>query len=80
MRNRMLRDVKYFKTRIGGLDGANDTGDYIIKVVQDKNVPRTSISPSPPTTTTTTPPPDTQTTPPTAGNQAALENGNGGNS
>lgn len=60
---RMLRDAEYFKTRVGGLDGANDAGDYIIKVVQDKNVPRAT----PPATTP----------PPAEGTQPALENGNG---
>ncbi|ESZ91364.1 hypothetical protein SBOR_8248 [Sclerotinia borealis F-4128] len=51
-KGRMLRDAEYFKIRIGSLDGANDAGDYIIKVVQDKNVPRNSTSPP------ITPPPD----------------------
>lgn len=72
----MLRDAQYFKTRIGGLDGANDAGDYIIKVVQDKNVPRNSSSASPATTS----PPDTQVTPPTEVTQPVAENGNGNNS
>ncbi|KAK6598405.1 hypothetical protein H4I95_09015 [Botrytis cinerea] len=69
---RMLRDAQYFKTRIGGLDGANDAGDYIIKVVQDKNVPRNSSSALPATTS----PPDTQVTTPTGVTQPVAENGN----
>jgi vacuolar protein sorting-associated protein 54 len=36
----MLRDAEYFKTRIGGLDGAGDTGDYIVNLVKEKNVPK----------------------------------------
>lgn len=68
----MLRDAQYFKTRIGGLDGANDAGDYIIKVVQDKNVPRNSSSALPATTS----PPDTQVTTPTGVTQPVAENGN----
>ncbi|PQE08253.1 hypothetical protein CJF31_00009510 [Rutstroemia sp. NJR-2017a BVV2] len=45
---RMLRDAEYFKTRIGALDDADDTGDYIIKIVNGKNVPRKSTSPPSP--------------------------------
>lgn len=69
----MLRDAEYFKTRIGSLDGANDAGDYIIKIVHDKNVPRSS---------STTPPPDTaQVTPPPEGIPPPTQNANGnGNS
>ncbi|QSZ32737.1 hypothetical protein DSL72_002316 [Monilinia vaccinii-corymbosi] len=68
-KTRMLRDAEYFKTRIGGLEGANDTGDHIIKVVQDKNVPRSPPSPSPPDTA--------QATPPIDGSQLVTENGDG---
>ena len=35
----MLRDAEYFKTRIGGLDGAGDAGDYIINLVKKKSIP-----------------------------------------
>ncbi|KAF4636225.1 hypothetical protein G7Y89_g1868 [Cudoniella acicularis] len=35
---RMLRDAEHFKTKIGGLDGAGDTGDYLIKLVKDKTI------------------------------------------
>ncbi|KAF7877071.1 uncharacterized protein EAF02_008291 [Botrytis sinoallii] len=70
---RMLCDAQYFKTRIGSLDGANDAGDYIIKIVQDKNVPRNPTPPLPATIA----PPDTQTTPPTEEAQPVAENGNG---
>jgi vacuolar protein sorting-associated protein 54 len=35
----MLRDAEYFKTRIGGLDGAGDAGDYIVNLVMEKSVP-----------------------------------------
>ncbi|KAG9243925.1 Vps54-like protein-domain-containing protein [Calycina marina] len=45
-KKRMLRDVEYFKTRIGGLDGATETADYFVKVVQDKPVPR-PVAPTP---------------------------------
>jgi vacuolar protein sorting-associated protein 54 len=43
----MLRDAEHFKTRIGGLDGAGDTGDFIVNLVKGKNVPKTK-APSPP--------------------------------
>ena len=36
----MLTDAEYFKTRIGGLDGAGDVGDYIVNVVKGKSVPK----------------------------------------
>lgn len=36
----MLRDVEYFKTKIGGLDGAGDTADFLIKLVKGKTVPK----------------------------------------
>ena len=34
-----MRDAEYFKSRIGGLDGAGDTGDYLINLVRQKSVP-----------------------------------------
>ena len=43
----MVRDAEYFKTRIGGLDGAGDTGDYIVNLVKEKNVPK-PMAPAPP--------------------------------
>jgi len=42
---RMLRDAEYFKTRLGGLDGAGDTGDYIVNLVKDKPVPKPKAAP-----------------------------------
>jgi len=43
----MLRDAEYFKTRIGGLDGAAETADYFVNLVKSKPVPRPR-SPTPP--------------------------------
>jgi len=37
-KRRMLRDVEYFKIRIGDLDGAGDAGDYLINLVNEKAV------------------------------------------
>ncbi|KAH8591166.1 Vps54-like protein-domain-containing protein [Bisporella sp. PMI_857] len=42
--NRMLRDAEYFKSRIGALDGAGDTGDYILEIVREKPVPKPEAS------------------------------------
>jgi vacuolar protein sorting-associated protein 54 len=36
----MLRDAEHFKSKIGGLDGAGDAGDYIVDLVKAKNVPK----------------------------------------
>ncbi|TVY91964.1 hypothetical protein LAWI1_G003456 [Lachnellula willkommii] len=49
--SRMLRDAEHFKARIGGLDGAGDTGDFVVNLVKEKNVPKTvpkTKVPSPP--------------------------------
>jgi vacuolar protein sorting-associated protein 54 len=44
----MIRDVEYFKTKIGGLDGAGDAGDYIVKLVKDKKVTKPRMATPPP--------------------------------
>lgn len=44
----MLRDAEYFKSKVGGLDGAEDAGDYIVNLVKDKPVPK-AVMPDPPT-------------------------------
>ncbi len=36
----MLRDAEYFKSKLGGLDGAGDAGDYIVGLVKGKSLPR----------------------------------------
>ena len=52
--NRMVRDAEHFKAKIGGLDGAGDAGDYIVKLVKNKNVPKTkAVNPPPPPATAT---------------------------
>ena len=35
----MLRDAEHFKFKIGSLEGANDTGAYIVNLVKNKHVP-----------------------------------------
>jgi vacuolar protein sorting-associated protein 54 len=49
---RMLRDAEFFKTRIGGLDGAGDAGDYIVNLVKAKSVPKAAV-PEPPAPSST---------------------------
>jgi vacuolar protein sorting-associated protein 54 len=39
----MLRDAEHFKSKIGGLDGAGDAGDYIVGLVKAKNVPKPKL-------------------------------------
>jgi vacuolar protein sorting-associated protein 54 len=36
----MLRDAEHFKSKIGGLDGAGDAGDFIVGLVKAKSVPK----------------------------------------
>ena len=45
----MLRDAEFFKARLGSLEGANDTGDFIVKLVKDKHVPKAPVTPPIPT-------------------------------
>ncbi|EAQ86482.1 hypothetical protein CHGG_07735 [Chaetomium globosum CBS 148.51] len=43
-RGRMLRDVEFFQSRLGKLDGFEDAGDYLLKVIRGKQI----IAPPPP--------------------------------
>ena len=44
----MLRDAEHFKTKIGGLDGAGDAGNYIVNLVKEKSVPKPKpLTPAP---------------------------------
>lgn len=43
----MLRDAEYFKSRIGGLDGAAETAEYFVTIVEAKSVPKPK-APTPP--------------------------------
>ena len=36
----MLRDTEHFKSKIGGVDGAGDAGDYLVGLVNAKIVPK----------------------------------------
>jgi vacuolar protein sorting-associated protein 54 len=47
--NRMLRDVEFFKTRVGTLgDHGNMAGDHLVTLVKAKTVPKTKSATSPP--------------------------------
>ncbi|RKF54063.1 Vacuolar protein sorting-associated protein 54 [Golovinomyces cichoracearum] len=37
-RQRMLRDVEFFKTKIGNLDNASDVGNFLVNLVNEKEV------------------------------------------
>jgi vacuolar protein sorting-associated protein 54 len=41
----MLRDAEHFKARIGSIDGAGDTGDHLLKLVKEKDVPKPTEEP-----------------------------------
>ncbi len=40
----MLRDAEYFKTKIGGLEGSGDVGDYLVNLVKEKDIPKSSTN------------------------------------
>jgi vacuolar protein sorting-associated protein 54 len=52
----MLRDVEFFQSRLGKIDGFEDAGDYLVKVIKNKQViappplpaPAPEPAPSPP--------------------------------
>ncbi|MCJ1473623.1 hypothetical protein MMC13_002274, partial [Lambiella insularis] len=37
-KDRLLRDVEYFKARISKLDGAGDVGDYLLTIIKEKSL------------------------------------------
>ena len=39
----MLHDAQYFNSKIGGVDGAGDAGDYIVGLVKGKIVPKPKL-------------------------------------
>ena len=54
----MLRDVEFFQSRLGKIDGFEDSGDYLKKVIKNKEIsaPEPVPEPAPPTPTPTPPP------------------------
>ena len=43
-KHRMLRDVEFFRSRISKLEGAAGLGEYLVKVVEQKDVTETDTS------------------------------------
>ncbi|GAB1314385.1 Vacuolar protein sorting-associated protein 54 [Madurella fahalii] len=46
-RERMLGDVEYFQSRLGKIDGFEDAGDYLIKIIKSKEVTAPEPAPAP---------------------------------
>ncbi|KAL2269730.1 hypothetical protein VTJ83DRAFT_1914 [Remersonia thermophila] len=55
-RQRMLRDIELFRTRLGKIDGFEDAGDYLASVIRSKMV----TAPPPPSPPPPPPPPPPQ--------------------
>lgn len=36
----MVRDAEYFHAKLGSIEGADDTGNYIVQLVKGKQVPK----------------------------------------
>ncbi|MCJ1392987.1 hypothetical protein MMC18_005859 [Xylographa bjoerkii] len=43
-KERLLRDVEYFKARVGKLDGSGDIGDYLLNIINEKPIEAESRS------------------------------------
>jgi vacuolar protein sorting-associated protein 54 len=39
----MLRDAEHFYSRIGSIDGAGDTGEYIVNLVKEKSISKPTL-------------------------------------
>ncbi|KAK3308597.1 Vps54-like protein-domain-containing protein [Chaetomium strumarium] len=69
-RERMLRDVEFFQSRLGKIDGFEDAGEYLVSVIKSKQIsappPPPASAPQPASSTTgiTTTPPPPSTSPP----------------
>jgi vacuolar protein sorting-associated protein 54 len=46
----MLRDAEHLNSRIGSLDGAGDTGEFLIKLIKEKTIPNTAAPATVPAT------------------------------
>jgi len=40
----MLRDVEYFKTKIGAMGESNNAGDFLVQLVKSKFVPKSAAA------------------------------------
>lgn len=71
--NRLLRDAEHYETKLGKIDGAADTGQYLIGIVKEKTIVAPAALAPP---ATPVPGPQAQTPPPTTpaiGNNQASE-------
>ncbi|KAI9744167.1 MAG: hypothetical protein M1818_002319 [Claussenomyces sp. TS43310] len=55
-KERMLRDVEFFNTRLSKIDGSSDVGEYLVNLVKDKKVLKPTPPPLPPAPATELPP------------------------
>lgn len=39
----MIRDVEWFKTKIGSLESSGETGEFLVRLVKDKIIPKSKI-------------------------------------
>ncbi|KAK0727923.1 Vps54-like protein-domain-containing protein [Lasiosphaeria miniovina] len=46
-RDSMLRDVEFFQSRLGKIDGFEDAGDYLLKIIKSKDIRKPSPAPTP---------------------------------
>lgn len=42
----MLRDMQLFRAKLGHIDGIGDTGDYLVGIINSKQVKSASLPPS----------------------------------
>ncbi|KAK4033995.1 vacuolar protein sorting-associated protein 54 [Parachaetomium inaequale] len=69
-RERMLRDVEFFQSRLGKIDGFENAGDYLVKAIKSKQIiapppplaPEPAPSPPPAPEPAPSPPPAPETT------------------
>jgi vacuolar protein sorting-associated protein 54 len=79
----MLRDVEFFQSRLGKIDGFEDAGEYLVNIIKNKRVlalppapapePEPEPAPSPPPAAATPPPPAESPTEAQEGKKSAEE-------
>jgi vacuolar protein sorting-associated protein 54 len=82
---RMLRDVDFFQSHLGKIDGFEDAGDYLVSVIKSKQISAPPPPPTPPPapapqpasskTAITTPPPPSRSPSPAAPAPASATSG-----
>ncbi|KAK4149450.1 vacuolar protein sorting-associated protein 54 [Chaetomidium leptoderma] len=56
-RERMLRDVEFFQSRLGKIDGFEDAGDYLVNMIKGRKISAPSPAPTPEPAPSPPPPP-----------------------